>query len=460
MSTRVCCSECIKKQEEIYRLREKVNSLQDKLRYQERTSKEGFFGSSTPSSKKPFKPNSKEKKNGGAKKGHKGSGRSSITEREADVILEIDYEEKLCPECGVNLERNGNVERTVIDIKPPEIEKIVYKLKRCRCPQCKSIFIATTPDVLPKFLFGNRLLAYIATEHYMHGTTMGKLAKKTGINIGSLFYAMHHLGKIFEKVPERLINSFRQSQVKHADETSWRKDGLNGYGWLFCSPDTSIFRIRDTRSGKIAQEVFGTEPLPGVLVVDRYNGYNKSPCKIQYCYAHLLRNIQDLEKEFKNNSEIKKFVEITAPLLAEAMKLRNENITNDVFYKKAKKIKSTIMKEMNKEAKHPGIQKIQNIFREHKNRLFHWANDRTIPADNNFCERELRNLVIARKISFSSQSDQGAKTREILMTVLFTLKKRSPDNTIDIFLKCINEITRNPQADVYKILFQPNTTYT
>lgn len=159
MSRRVYCSECIKKDEEIYRLREKVKSLQSQLRRQERTGKEGFFGSSTPSSKKPFKPNSNERKNGGAKKGHKGSGRSSITEREADVILKIDYEEKLCPECGVNLEGNGNVERTVIDIKPPEIEKIVYKLKRCRCPQCKSVFIATAPDVLPKFLIGNRFLA-------------------------------------------------------------------------------------------------------------------------------------------------------------------------------------------------------------------------------------------------------------------------------------------------------------
>jgi len=41
-----------------------------------------------------------------------------------------------------------------------------------------------------------------------------------------------------------------------------------------------------------------------------------------------------------------------------------------------------------------------------------------IPAENNRAERALRPLVIARKVSFGSQSEAGAGTREILMTVL------------------------------------------
>jgi hypothetical protein len=38
----------------------------------------------------------------------------------------------------------------------------------------------------------------------------------------------------------------------------------------------------------------------------------------------------------------------------------------------------------------PGIQKIQDIFREKAARLYHWAESPTIPADNNRAERELR----------------------------------------------------------------------
>ncbi len=58
--------------------------------------------------------------------------------------------------------------------------------------------------------------------------------------------------------------------------------------------------------------------------------------------------------------------------------------------------------------------------------LYHWVYDRNILADNNRCERELRPTVIARKVSFGSQSEEGAKTREILMSVFHTLNKRQP----------------------------------
>jgi hypothetical protein len=63
------CAFCLQKQRRIDELEEEVKRLRAKVCYQERKEKEGFFGSSTPSSKKPVKPNSeqKEKKARGAK---------------------------------------------------------------------------------------------------------------------------------------------------------------------------------------------------------------------------------------------------------------------------------------------------------------------------------------------------------------------------------------------------------
>jgi transposase len=448
------CKGCLKKQKKIKELEEEVACLKDKLSYQRRTAKEGFFGSSTPSSKVPVKPNSSTKhqrNRGGGKPGHEGHGRSSICEQDADDVERIGID-NVCPDCGNALEDKGVRARTVIDCQPIKMKKIVYHLQRKRCPKCKKVISAKPPGVFAKCLYSNQLLAYVAVQHYIYGNTLGQIEKQTGVGYSSLIDAMHQLAKRLRDIPESLIQLYRDSPLKHADETGWRTDGQNGYAWLFCTPDVSIFRFRRTRSGAVAREVFGPEPLPGVLVVDRYNGYNKMPCSIQYCYAHLLRTVKDLEKDFPENTEIASFVEALAPQLANAMSLRTLDITDKQFKRQAARIKDAIINITNRQAKHPAIQKVQDIFRQKAPRLYHWAEDRNIPADNNRAERELRPLVIARKISFGSQSDDGARTREILMTVLHTLKKKTGDLTA-AFKSALDKLAERHDVDIYKAIF-------
>jgi transposase len=438
------CKECLSKQQKINDLEEEITTLKSKLRYQERTAKEGFFGSSTSSAKIPVKPNRQkehQRYRGGGKIGHQGHGRTSISEED------------------------GTKARAVIDCQPIEMKKIVYHLQRKHCPKCKKLISARPPGVFSKCLYSNQLLAYVAVQHYIYGNTLGQIEKQTGIGYSSLIDAMHQLSKRLKNVPNALIAAYRASEVKHADETGWRTDGNNGYAWLFCTPKISIFRVRKTRSASVPKEVFGEKPVPGVLVVDRYNGYNKLPVEIQYCYAHLL-TVKDLEKDFPENTEIKSFVEALAPQLANAMTLRTLDITNKQFKRQATKIKNKIIDITDHQAKHPAIQKVQDIFREKANRLYHWADNRNIPADNNLAERELRPLVIARKISFGSQSDAGAKTREILMTVLHTLKKRSPDVTVAFksaldkiaFKSALDKIAEQADTDPQKAIFSFNSS--
>ncbi|MBC8180153.1 IS66 family transposase [candidate division KSB1 bacterium] len=456
MSSKIVCTECLIKQEEIYRLREENQRLKAQLRRQERKITEGYFGSSTPSSKKPVKKNSAkantEKNRGGAKPGHKGNGRRSHSAEQADRVEEVKVD-CCCPECGNNdLDFLGWRDRSVIEYTIKK-ENIVYQLERKRCQKCDRVIQAKAPGVFAKNLYSNNLLAHVATEHYLNGIRFGHLERQTGVNAGSLIRAMHQLSGLFKEVPERLVAEYRQAPVKHADETGWRNNGQNGYAWIFATTNSCIFRLRKSRSGKVAQEVFGQKELAGVLVVDRYAGYNKTPCKIQYCYAHLLRHVQDLRKEFPDNKEVNRFVQAFAPLLAEAMNLKSLPIKDKEFYKRAARTKEDIIKIVNSQANHFGVQNIQNIFRENQHRLYHWANNRDIPADNNFAERELRPLVIARKVSFGSHSDAGAKTREILMTILRTLKLRTHGDVKTAFIKALNIIAENPKTDVYEALF-------
>ncbi len=227
-----------------------------------------------------------------------------------------------CPHCGTRLLSKGFKKRTVIQVVPAKKEVIVYELEQCDCPGCQRVITASASGVFPKGLFGNRLLAYVALEHFVRGATMGRLARQLELHHGSLLGAMHELATRLRPALERLVEEYRPAAVKHADETGWRNDGKNGYAWLFCTRLISLFRFQQSRSAQVAMEVFGQKRLPGTLVVDRYAGYNKILCWMQYCYAHLLREVQDLGKEFTQQPEVQRFVQTLAPLLAQAMKLK------------------------------------------------------------------------------------------------------------------------------------------
>ena len=210
-----------------------------------------------------------------------------------------------------------------------------------------------------------------------------------------------------------------------------------------------------TRSSEVPKNVLGTQrPLTGTLVVDRYAGYNKSPCKIQYCYAHLLRDLTDLEKEFPKSKEVNRFVKNMAPLLSKAMGLHSKAMSEKAYYRQAEKIKEKMLLAIRAPAKHLAIHKYQDIFREKETRLYHWVNDRRVPADNNRAERELRPTVIARKVSFGSQSNQGAHTRSIMMSVLHTAAKRlNGEMSVQQWFKnTLDYLADDPDADLFSLL--------
>lgn len=438
----------------IDRLQEELIRLKAKLRYQERTAKEGPFGSSTPSAKVPLKPNSapaQQQRQGGAKPGHRGWGRCRPSPEQITRREPVSAPDR-CPYCGAPMRPRGSKERTVIEVQPVVKEVVVYELEQRDCSRCHRVITAQAPGVFSKGLLGNRLLAHVAIEHYFHGITMGHLCGRLEIGTGTLWTAMHALAQRLGSVDGRLVTDYRQALVKHADETGWRQDGRNGYAWLFCSQRTSLFRFRQSRAGRVAQAVLGDKPLKGTLVVDRYQGYNRSPCALQYCYAHLAREVKDLAQEFPQAQEVQRFAQVTRPLLTQAMQLRNQGLTLSAFRQRAAEIKGQLEQAAHAPAQHPGIQKIQTLFQEHADRLYQWAKHPSIPAENNRAERELRPLVIARKISFGSQSERGLHTREVLMSVLHTLAKRTC-NVFDAFVRALNGLAEDESRDPYSLLF-------
>lgn len=210
--------------------------------------------------------------------------------------------------------------------------------------------------------FEQRISRGSAEQHYVLGRTLGQIAERFGINYSTLAESLKRIGKLLESSLERLKTDYRQSLVRHADETGWRTDGGNGYSWYFGSPNVSLNLFRATRSASVVREVLGTAKLGGVLVVDRYDGYNRAGCRIQYCYSHLLREMKDLEQEFENNDEINSYTRQMKLHLTDARQLRKCSLTEAEYQAESAAIKAKILELSDHQAGHPAIRKWQDFF--------------------------------------------------------------------------------------------------
>ncbi len=66
----------------------------------------------------------------------------------------------------------------------------------------------------------------------------------------------------------------------------------------------------------------------------------------------------------------------------------------------------------------------------------------------------MRPSVIARKVSFGSITDAGAKVRSTLTTVAATIKKRG-GNVGERIKEALDLFARNSKADPFEVLFSP-----
>ncbi len=449
------CEGCLHKQLIIDRQNQEIQALKKKLKLNERRLNDGFFGSSTPSSQLPIKANSlaeNQAKRGGAQPAHQANKRQAFPAEQADEVRLAAVDVESCQSCQCQLVAHTANQRALFDLQREQLRKLFYQIERKRCPQCQKVVAGKVLDAFPHAQLSNPLLAEVADQHYVLGRTLGQISQRLSLNYSTLADSLKRVATMLEPCMDKLKEIYRQAPVRHADETSWRSDGGNGYSWYFGNQDVSLHLFRETRSGSVPKEVLGKEKLAGVLVVDRYAGYNRVPCAIQYCYAHLLREIKDLEVEFESDQEVQSYTQEMKLCLTDAMQLRNRGLSADQYHTEAEAIKARMLELSQGQAKHLAVRKWQDFYVEKSERLYQWCESAEIPAENNYAEREIRKVVIARKLSYGSQSQEGAKTREIWMSVLQSLKKRE-ENPRAKLLQALSKLVENKELDIAEELF-------
>lgn len=419
------------------------------------------FGSSTPSSKMPVKPNSSEEDRsrvGGQPKGHAGHGRKAVPDEDADEAVDL-AKPTSCPVHGTALASWTTRTRTVVHMAPARRIVRNYTIYRAWCPLCGKYHESGVPGAMPCFAFTNDLISQVLVDHFQAGIPLGALARRAGVKKAALKKMAHRVAELLEGGVPRLVEEFRAAPDKHADETPWPCDGKNGYAWGFFTPDVSVYRLRGTRASTVPAEIFGGGVHVGVLGVDRYSAYNCSwKGRMQYCLEHFKRNARDLLEAEPENAEYQRHIPRFLELLASAMTLRNRKRGREYDDESA-----AIRDKLLAIAKSPVVDgRLKGCFDlmvQKRDRFFQWVRHPEIEAENNLAERRLRPLVIARKACFGSQSERGLKTRETLMTIIDTLSPRC-DDPVSKLSQALDAIGCDKKADVAELLWGPKPTAT
>ncbi len=233
---------------------------------------------------------------------------------------------------------------------------------------------------------------------------------------------------------EDLRDKIRASDVVHADETSWRSDGVGHFVWFAGNENLAFFHIDRHRSAEVAKTIFG-ENFGGTLVRDRYAAYNGIGVDWQICIAHILIRAKEISGEHALLPQTQKDT-ATGPFCDRLMDLcsrlcdAGQKLTSgDIPWKTAPKIEKRFLKELNKISKQRLRFKPAETLRAYlvgpeQKFLFTFLRRPGVPPTNNHAEQSLRPLVIFRKICFGTRSESGLKTHSILPSLVQTARRQ------------------------------------
>ena len=359
----------------------------------------------------------------GQKLGHIGYSRK-IPER-------IDFVKRLildiCPECqGKNLSKVQELrERCVEDIPKPANTIITkYEIERKYCRNCKKIIEAEVKDALPNSRFGLRVMLLVVFMKMGLALPSQKIIKmleaqyNLTISDGEIYKMLEQVAQAFGSYYKELQQKIRDAAVKHLDETGWRINGKSHWLWIFINKEVALYVVRKQRSSSVPIKVLGKQK-DKFIVNDRYNSYNvlakKTKCKLQICWAHLLRNVKDFAEHYDEAKYIRRQLKHIFKLANRCKHQATEKQVGNLLHK--------IDLIAEKRYKHSEVRKfVKSICKFHRENLFRFVANAEIDATNNRAERGIRKAVIIRKISNGNRSKKGADIFGVLLSVVETLK--------------------------------------
>ncbi len=226
-------------------------------------------------------------------------------------------------------------------------------------------------------------------------------------------------------VYENLKRDLHNEAVLNADETGWRTNGKRRWAWIAAGKSTTILMLRARRNRDCAEELLGKDSVQPVIT-DRYAAYApKGPH--QLCLAHWKRDIESL-KDFHLAKEIYELLHIDLKeVFSTWNNYKNGYLDKKQFLGRTYYRRKRMQNALEYWAREGPTDHIRAFCKKSLRKFDrYWAYTRfdEMEPTNNRAERELRPLVIRRKINFGTKSLSGEEFIERAYSVAQTLTKR------------------------------------
>jgi transposase len=320
---------------------------------------------------------------------------------------------------------------------PKKMYKVVeHRARKYLDPVTGKLHIAPIPDEVRKGgLLGADIAAAVAFMKgscHMSYTTIQEFFKglfKLDVSRGMLCKTTQKVSQSLQTAYQQLAERLPQESRVGADETGHHNDGKLHWTWCFDTSYYSLFKIAQSRGSKVLEETLGKN-FAGIVCADFWGAYRKYArlfgVRVQYCMAHLIREICFLaEHSIKKLSRWGNFLLDWLKKLFKTLHCRSK-LTAAGFRRSIERIRDNFLSRMRRPPEHILAKKLARRFRgEVAEDYFRFLTEDGLEPTNNGTERQIRPVVIDRRITQGTRGDAGMRWCERIWTILATCKKQN-----------------------------------
>jgi transposase len=430
-------------------MRQRVDELETRVRDLEARLKLNSTNSSKPPSSDPIGMKRKPPAPPGGKKrggqpGHRKARRSLVPpEKVRETFV---CKPTACRRCGQKL--SGDDPEPLIHqvAELPPIEPIVdeYRLHRLTCPACRATTCGALPAGVPTGSFGPYLqavLAMFAGAYRLSKRQIRQVAADLftlSISTGMISKLERQSSAALEAPYHQLAIAVHQAKATNIDETSWRERFRKVWLWATVTPLFTVFTIAPHRSGAVAKALLGSEDEQ-VVGSDRFSAYDWIMARWrQVCWAHLRRDFQAMiDRGGDGEPSGRRLLLLSNQLFHHWHRVRDGTLEWSTFQTAMGRLRREVKQALEDGSRCPCVKTAATCFEILKVEAGLWtfARVKGIEPTNNAVERALRHAVIWRRISGGTDSVDGSRFVERMLTTVATCRQQGR-NVLEYLSTC------------------------